>query len=54
MAELHKRFPAYKTVLAQMIDHGGKIVPLPQGVKLEKPKSSMGMIDTDAVNAFIF
>ena len=30
------------------------MVPLPQGVKLEKPKSFTGVIDTDAVNAFIF
>ena len=32
---------------------GGKMIPLPQGVKLEKPKSFTGVIDTDAVNAFI-
>ena len=30
------------------------MVSLPQGVKLEKPKPFTGVIDTDAVNAFIF
>ena len=37
-AELHERFAAYRTVLAKMTDQEGKIVPLPQGLKLEKPK----------------
>ena len=37
-----------------MTDQGGEMVSLPQGVKLEKPKSFTGVINTDAVNAFIF
>ena len=37
-----------------MTEQGGEMVPLPQGVKLEKLKSFTGVIDTDAVNAFIF
>ena len=41
-------------VLAQIINQGGKMVLLLQGVKLEKPKSLIGVIDTDTVNAFIF
>ena len=31
----------------------GEMVPLPQGVKLEKPKYFTGVIGTDAVNVFI-
>ena len=52
-AELHKRFAAYKTALAQMTNQGSEMVSLPQGVKLEKPKSFTGVIDTDTVNIFI-
>ena len=37
-----------------MTDQGSEMVSLPQGVKLEKPKAFTGVIDTDAVNAFIF
>ena len=37
-----------------MIDQVGEMVPLPQEVKLEKPKSFTGVIDTDTVNVFIF
>ena len=37
-----------------MTDQGSEIVSQPQGVKLAKPKSFTGMIDTDAINAFIF
>ena len=37
-----------------MFDQGGEMVPLPQEVELEKPKSFAGVIDTDIVNAFIF
>ena len=54
IAELHERFAAYRAILAQMSDQGGEMVPLLQGVKFEKPKSFTGVIDTDAVNAFIF
>ena len=36
-----------------MTNQGGEIAPLPEGVKLGKPKSFPGMIDTDVVNAFI-
>ena len=53
-AELYERFAAYRTALAQMTDQGGEMVSLPQGVKLEKPKNFTGVIDTDAVNVFIF
>ena len=53
-AELHERFAAYRTALAKMTDQGGEIVPLPQGVKLEKLKPFTGVMDTDTVNAFIF
>ena len=54
ITELHERFAAYRKVLAQITDQGGDIVPLPQGVELEKPKSFTGVIDTDLVNANIF
>ena len=54
MAELLERFAAYRMVLAQMTDQGSEMLPLLQGVKLEKPESFTGMIDIDAVNAFIF
>ena len=37
-----------------MSDQGGEIVPLPQGIKLEKPKTLIGVIDTDAVNVVFF
>ena len=37
-----------------MIDQGSEMVSLPQGVKLENPKFFKGVIDTDAVNDFIF
>ena len=53
-AELYKRFAAYSIALAQMTDQGSEMVSLLQVVKLEKPKSFTGMIDTDAVNAFFF
>ena len=53
-AELCERFAAYRTSLAQMTDQGSEMVSLPQGVQLEKPKSFIGVIDTDAVNAFTF
>ena len=39
--------------MAQITDQGSEMVSLPQGVQLEKPKSFTGVIDTDAVNAFI-
>ena len=53
-AELYKNFAAYGTALAQMIEQGRKMISLPQGEKLEKLKSFIGVIDIDAVNAFIF
>ena len=53
-AELHKRFAAYRAILAQMSNQGGEMLPLPKGVKLEKLKSFTGMIDIDIVNAFVF
>ena len=53
-AELYERFATLKTSLAQMTYQGSDIVSLQQGVKLEKPKSFTGMIDTDRVNTFIF
>ena len=53
-AKLHERFAAYRTALAQMTDQGGEMVPLSHGVKLEKPSFFIGVIDTDAANAFIF
>ena len=34
-----------------MTDQGDKVLTLKQGVKLEKPKSFIGLIDTDEVNA---
>ena len=37
-----------------MTDQGVEMVPLPQGVKLEKPKSFTCVIDTHAMNAFTF
>ena len=37
-----------------MTDQGSEMVSLPQGVILEKPKSLTGVINTDAVNDFIF
>ena len=37
-----------------MTDQGSEMVSLPKGVKLEKPKSFTGVIDTDIVNVFIF
>ena len=54
MAELLERFAANRMVLAQMTDQGSKMVSLPKGLKFEKPKYFTGVIDTDAVNAFIF
>ena len=53
-AELHKRFAAYKTTFSQMTNQGSEMVSLLQGVKLEKPQSFTGVIDTDTVNTFIF
>ena len=35
-----------------MTDQGSEMVSLPQGVKLEKPESFIGEIDTNAVNVF--
>ena len=49
-----KRVVTFRAALAQMTDQGSEMVSLPQRVKLEKPKSSTGVIDTDAVNTFIF
>ena len=54
IAELHKRFAAYRTALEQMTDQGGEMVPLPQGTKLEKPRFFIGITDTDTVKAFVF
>ena len=54
IADLHERFASYRIPLAQIIDQRGEMVPLPHKVKLEKPQSFTGVIDTDAVNAFIF
>ena len=53
-AELCESFATFRTSLAQMTDQGSKMVSLLKGVKLEKLKSFTGVIDTDAVNAFIF
>ena len=58
-AELHERFDTFRISLVQMTNQGNKMVSLPLGVKLEKPKSlaSMsitGVIDTNAVNSLSF
>ena len=37
-----------------MTNQGSEILSLPQGVKLEKPKSITGVIDTDTLSAFTF
>ena len=51
---LTEMFAAYRTALVQMTKQGGKVVPMPQGVKLEKPKSFTGFIDTDVLNIYFF
>ena len=52
-AELYKRFAGYRIALPQMTYKCSEMVSLPQGVKLKKPKSFTGVIDMDAINAFI-
>ena len=52
--KLYDRFTTFETLLAQMTNQGSEIIAPLQVVKLEKPKSFAGVINTDAVNVFIF